>query len=93
MNYKCFQCLRKDHTFKNCSEATCMCACVKELASFPKNENLDKVSELGPHFLQINADEIAGLPYPYKQISKFMRIRVREQIIGRVDRHTKEIIK
>jgi hypothetical protein len=70
-----------------------MCACVKELASFPKNENLDKVSELGPHFLQINADEIAGLPYPYKQISKFMRIRVREQIIGRVDRHTKEIIK
>ncbi|MGH7974957.1 MAG: hypothetical protein ACREBR_05485 [bacterium] len=79
MSYKCFQCQRQDHTFKNCSEATCMCACVKELVSFPRNESLDKVSPLGPHFLQINNEDVAKLPYPYKQINRFMKIRTREQ--------------
>jgi hypothetical protein len=53
---------------------------------------LDKVSDCGPHFLQIKNEEVAGLPYPYKQISRFMKIRVHEQIIGKVDRRTKEII-
>jgi len=66
-----------------------MCACVQELRSFPKNEHPDKVSL---HFLNIKNEEVAGLPYPYKQISRFMKIRVKEQIIGRVARRTKEII-
>ncbi len=69
-----------------------MCACVKELASFPKNEHLDKVSDYGPHFLHIKNEDVAGLLYPYKQISRFMKIRVKEQVVGKVDRRTKEFI-
>jgi hypothetical protein len=90
-NYKCFQCQQEGHTFKNCSEATCSCQCVRELALFPKNEQLDEISEHAPHFLHIKADEVANLPYPYKQISRFMKIRTKEQIIGKkVDRRLKE---
>ena len=88
--YKCFQCLRKNHTFKNCSEAACSCACVKELFTLPKNEHLDNVSDSAPHFLHIKNEEIAGLLYPYKQISKFMKIRTKEQIVGKVDHRLKE---
>jgi hypothetical protein len=91
MKYKCFHCLQKGHTFTNCSEASCMCNCVNELSSFPKNKNLDSLTECSPHFLQIKNDEVSGLIYPYKQISRFMKIRTHEQIIGKVDRRTKEV--
>lgn len=88
--YKCFHCLRKNHTFKNCSEATCSCACVNELFSLPKNELIDGISKSAPHFLHIKNEEIPGLLYPYKQISRFMKIRTKEQVVGKIDRRVKE---
>lgn len=88
--YKCFQCLKVNHTFKNCTEAKCTCACVRELQALPKNEDPDQVSDLAPHFLHIKNEEIAGLLYPYKQISRFMKIRTKEQIVGKVDHRLKE---
>lgn len=87
---KCFQCLRKNHTFQNCSEATCSCACVGELFSLPKNESIDGISQFAPHFLHIKNEEVPGLLYPYKQISRFMKIRVKEQVIGKVDHRIKD---
>ena len=89
MSHKCFQCLQPGHTFRNCSEVTCACACVSQLASFPKNEDLDKVSDLGPHFLQIRNEDIASLPYPYKQINRFMKIRESEQLTNKIDKRRK----
>ena len=89
-SYKCFHCLRKGHTFKNCSEATCSCSCVQELWAFPQNTNADLMPEYAPHFLHIKAEEIAGLLYPYKQISRFMKIRTKEQVMGKVDHRLKE---
>lgn len=89
-NYKCFHCLRKEHTFRNCSEASCTCSCVNELKSYPKNTNMDTMLDNTPHFLHIKAEEIAGLLYPYKQISRFMKIRTKEQVVGKVDHRLKE---
>jgi hypothetical protein len=91
-NYKCFHCQLPNHTFKNCSEATCACPCVQELHSFPKNQQADEISSFAPHFLHIKAEEIPGLLYPYKQISRFMKVRVKEQIVGKIDRRLKEEI-
>lgn len=89
-NYKCFHCQRPGHTFKNCSEAKCACMCVNELRSFPRNEQLDHISPLAPRFLHIKAEEIAGLLYPYKQINRFMKVRAKEQVIGKIDHRLKE---
>jgi hypothetical protein len=89
MNHKCFQCLKVGHTFRNCSEVACVCACVSQLASFPKNEHLDKVSELGPRFLQIRDEDIPSLLYPYKQINRFLKIRENEFLSDKVDRRRK----
>jgi hypothetical protein len=83
MNYKCFHCLREGHTFENCSDVKCACNCVDQLSSFPKNDNLDSLSSRSPHFLHIKNREVSALIYPYKQMNKFMRIRVREQILGK----------
>ena len=88
--HKCFQCTLPGHTFKNCSEARCSCACVNELFLLPRNEQLDRISELAPHFLHIKNEEIPSLLYPYKQISRFMKIRKKEQVMGKVDRRVKE---
>lgn len=90
MSHKCFQCQRKGHTFRNCSEVTCVCDCVSQLSSFPKNESLDHVSEKGPHFLKISNEEIAALPYPYKQINRFMKVRESEWLPSTVDRRKKK---
>jgi hypothetical protein len=89
MNHKCFQCLQVGHTFRNCSDIHCACACVSQLASFPKNNEVDSVSVLGPHFLQIRDDEVAKLPYPYKQISRFMKVREHEWLPTEVDKRRK----
>ncbi len=89
MSHKCFQCLQASHTFRNCSEVACVCACVSQLASFPKNEDLEKVSDLGPHFLQVTNEEIPLLPYPYKQINRFMKIREGEWLPTKIDHRRK----
>ncbi len=90
MSHKCFQCQRPGHTFRNCSEVTCVCDCVSQLASFPKNESLNDVSAAGPHFLKISNEEIAALPYPYKQINRFMKVREGEWLPRKVDRRKKK---
>jgi len=90
MSHKCFQCQRSGHTFRNCSEITCVCDCVSQLASFPKNESFDRVSDEGPHFLKITNEEIAALPYPYKQINRFMKIREHEWLPNKIDRRKKK---
>jgi hypothetical protein len=66
-----------------------VCACVSQLALFPRNEHEDRVSELGPHFLQINDEDIPSLLYPYKQINKFLKIREEEQLTDKVDHRRK----
>jgi hypothetical protein len=89
MSHKCFQCLQPGHTFRNCSEVTCVCDCVSQLASFPKNESVDKVSDKGPRFLQVRNEEIPFLIYPYKQINRFMKIRESEWLPSKIDKRRK----
>lgn len=89
--YKCFQCLKKDHAFRDCSKPTCSCMCVNELFALPRNEQLDAISDAVPGFLRIRCDEIPNLLYPYKQMKRFMRIRESEQVIGKpADKRLKE---
>ena len=89
--YKCLHCTRQNHTFKDCTKVTCSCACVRELFSLPKNEDHDDISKAIPKFFHIKCDEIAGLLYPYKQMNEFMKVRTKEQVIGKpVDRRLKE---
>lgn len=90
MNHKCFQCLLPGHSFRNCSEVTCVCDCVSQLSSFPKNTSLNSVSYDGPHFLKIRNEEIAALPYPYKQINRFMKVREGEWLSNKIDHRKKK---
>lgn len=92
MSHKCFQCLQPGHTFRNCSEVTCVCACVSQLSSFPKNESLDHVSDAGPHFLNVRNEEIPFLIYPYKQINRFMKVREDEWLPTKIDRRKKKLL-
>lgn len=87
---KCYICRSNPkHQFKDCVSATCSCACVQELHSFPRNELVEDVPNDSPKFLKIPNVEIKKLPDLAKIVTQFNKVDRGEWLPKREDKRFK----